>query len=269
MNSFWPPTRPDAQWVSVGPLAQFPDVAADQGNLIQPRACDAKSLPGCRILVVPKSDPSQAAEIAIPAGAATSPTEGQDLKDQVVVFRYRDKMHALDHVSSHRGTRALRHAANRRSPCLSNARTICTRCPMGHRLTLRTLALYSAPVSPAQSMAGLLTCLQASRTVVFTSFLSGKSSSAMCMATHGLASSEATLPTAKPSGCGGDKKSAKRAQVYSCTHLSGQVVSTATDNLVGRLVCSPLAVHEPRCEHQVPPFDRRCFPRPDWGPFVQ
>ncbi len=100
MNYFWPPTRPDAQWVSVGPLAQFPDVAADDGNLIQPRACDAKSQPGCRILVVPKSDPSHSAEIAIPAGAATSPSEGQDLKDQVVVFRYRDKVHAVDHVST-------------------------------------------------------------------------------------------------------------------------------------------------------------------------
>ncbi|KAJ4159805.1 uncharacterized protein LMH87_007746 [Akanthomyces muscarius] len=101
MNYFWPPTRPDAQWVSVGPLAQFPDVAADDGNLIQPRACDAKSQPGCRILVVPKSDPSHSAEIAIPAGAATSPSEGQDLKDQVVVFRYRDKVHAVDHQCPH------------------------------------------------------------------------------------------------------------------------------------------------------------------------
>ncbi|KAM3433975.1 hypothetical protein MY4824_005708 [Beauveria thailandica] len=101
MNYFWPPTRPQAQWISVGPLAQFPDVGADEGNLIQPRACNAKKLPGCRIFVVPKTDPSNAAEIAIPPGAATSPSEGQDLKDQVVVFRYRDKVHAVDHQCPH------------------------------------------------------------------------------------------------------------------------------------------------------------------------
>lgn len=100
MNYFWPPTRPDAQWVLVGPLAHFPDVADDDGNLIQPRACDAQRLPGCRIMVVPKTDPAQASEILIPAGAVTSPTEGEDLTDQVVVFRYRDKVHAVDHVSA-------------------------------------------------------------------------------------------------------------------------------------------------------------------------
>ncbi|OAA58669.1 Rieske domain protein [Cordyceps fumosorosea ARSEF 2679] len=101
MSYTWPRARPDAQWIPAGPLAQFPDVAGDDGNLIQPRRCDAKSLPGCRILHVPKTDPSKAAEIAIPAGAATSPTEGQDLKDQVLVFRYRDRMHAVDHQCPH------------------------------------------------------------------------------------------------------------------------------------------------------------------------
>ncbi|KAM3512406.1 hypothetical protein MY11210_003972 [Beauveria gryllotalpidicola] len=118
MNYFWPPTRPQAQWIFVGPLAQFPDVGGDDGNLIQPRACNAKSLPGCRILVVPKTDPSHAAEIAIPPGAATSPSEGQDLKDQVVVFRYRDKVHAVDHVRIQSETKLVfcRSSANSLSP---------------------------------------------------------------------------------------------------------------------------------------------------------
>ncbi|KAJ6786583.1 hypothetical protein PWT90_11051 [Aphanocladium album] len=98
MNYIWPPARPEAQWVPVGPLAKFPDVGADDGNLIQPRACDAEKLPGCRIVVVPKADPAKASGIAIPAGAVTSPSEGEDLKDQVVVFRYRDKVHAVDHA---------------------------------------------------------------------------------------------------------------------------------------------------------------------------
>lgn len=98
MNYLWPPARPDAQWIAAGPVSQFPDVATDDGNLIQSRSCDAEKQPGCRILHVPKSDPSLASEIAIPVGAATSPSEGEDLKDQVVVFRYRDKIHAVDHV---------------------------------------------------------------------------------------------------------------------------------------------------------------------------
>ncbi|TQV92727.1 hypothetical protein V2A60_009192 [Cordyceps javanica] len=102
MSYFRPLMRPEAQWVPVGPLAQFPDVGVDDGNLIQSRTCNAKkSQPGCRIFLVPKTDPSQVTEIAIPAGAATSPSEGQDLKDQVVVFRYRGKVHALDHQCPH------------------------------------------------------------------------------------------------------------------------------------------------------------------------
>lgn len=99
MNFLWPPLRPEAQWVPVGPLSQFPETGADDGNLISPRTCDAQRQPGCKILQVPKTSPSDASEVAIPIGAATSPSEGEDLKDQVVVFRYRDKVHAIDHVS--------------------------------------------------------------------------------------------------------------------------------------------------------------------------
>ena len=145
MNYFWPgSSRPEAQWIAVGPLAQFPDVGQDDGNLIQPRACDAVKQPGCRILHVPKTDPLQASEIAIPAGAATSPSEGEDLKDQVVVFRYRDKIHAVDHVccTLHGvlGPMLTQCTKKELTIALSNARTMHIHSPTARHSILKTLA---------------------------------------------------------------------------------------------------------------------------------
>jgi nitrite reductase/ring-hydroxylating ferredoxin subunit len=57
--------------------------------------CEGKYKPGCRIFHVPREDSSQAAEIAIDewkdAGAG-------DAKDQVMVFKYRGKFFAVNHV---------------------------------------------------------------------------------------------------------------------------------------------------------------------------
>jgi hypothetical protein len=59
------------------------------------RLCEGKYKPGCRIFHVPREDSSQAAEIAIDewkdAGAG-------DSKDQVMVFKYRGKFVAVNHV---------------------------------------------------------------------------------------------------------------------------------------------------------------------------
>lgn len=78
--------RPDAAWHRVGLVSTFPDLDLDK---------DAYRIaPRCKAFSIPK-------------GQAPSGTEGPaeadidlpgDLKDQVLVFKYKDKIHAIDHV---------------------------------------------------------------------------------------------------------------------------------------------------------------------------
>jgi hypothetical protein len=98
MNIFWNPSKAAAKWLFVGPISDFPDVGDDDGNVIQSRRCDEKLQPGCRIFHVPKADVSQMSEVVIPAHSMSSPSSGAELQDQVMVFRYKGKLHAIDHV---------------------------------------------------------------------------------------------------------------------------------------------------------------------------
>lgn len=98
MNYFFK-SRPDTSWVSAGSASTFPDLGEDVGNLIEARQCNALMRPGCKIFHVPKDDPSLAKEIVISATDLESPSSGDELLNQVVVFQYRGKFHAVDHVS--------------------------------------------------------------------------------------------------------------------------------------------------------------------------
>ncbi|TWU73741.1 hypothetical protein ED733_001367 [Metarhizium rileyi] len=93
-------SRPDASWVSAGPASSFPNLGEDAGNLVRPRLCDAHLAPGCKVFHVPKEQPSQASEIHI-APESSQSVAGDDLKDQVLVFQYRGKFHAVDHRCPH------------------------------------------------------------------------------------------------------------------------------------------------------------------------
>ncbi|KAG5914507.1 hypothetical protein E4U42_000445 [Claviceps africana] len=101
-------SRPDTTWISAGPASTFPDLGDDNmGSLIQVRQCGAgaqmQTRPGCKIFRVPKDDPSLAEEVVIPATTTSlaSPGSGDDLLNQVLVFRYRGKFHAVDHRCPH------------------------------------------------------------------------------------------------------------------------------------------------------------------------
>ena len=85
----------------MGSVSSFPDIGEeDPRNLIQTRICDAKPRPGCKIFHIPKDAPSQAAEVEVPLDIIESPSHGEELTDQVLVFQYKGKVHAVDHVSS-------------------------------------------------------------------------------------------------------------------------------------------------------------------------
>lgn len=94
MNYFNPFSRSGAQWTFVGLTSTFPDVDDDAGNLAKHRLCNTKSIPGCKAFHIPKEDCSSSKEVPIGDDAL-----GQSLTDQVLVFQYKGKFHAVDHVS--------------------------------------------------------------------------------------------------------------------------------------------------------------------------
>jgi len=107
-NPFRVPSRSGAEWFSVGPASAFPDLdddgavsqskipicgAADDDNV----SGNGNAKPGCKVFYVPREDSRQRVEISITSDQDQSPEV--DLTDQVLVFRFRGKIHAVDHVS--------------------------------------------------------------------------------------------------------------------------------------------------------------------------
>ncbi|KAL4895051.1 hypothetical protein BDV59DRAFT_174357 [Aspergillus ambiguus] len=87
MNPFMRRARGDA-WQCVGLASALPDISPDDDNY--------RIAPRCKAFSIPKTgaQESQApveADIDLPG----------DLKDQVLVFRYKGKVHAIDHQCPH------------------------------------------------------------------------------------------------------------------------------------------------------------------------
>lgn len=107
MNPFRAWRRTENDWFSVGLTSSFPDLDTTTTALSSPRLCTG--LPdltlGCRAFHVPKEDTSKRREVPIAEDAtdATASDTGADLDltDQVLVFLYRGKFHAIDHVRHH------------------------------------------------------------------------------------------------------------------------------------------------------------------------
>lgn len=75
--------RSQAAWHRVGLVSEFPDLQLD--NDCSPIA------PSCKAFNIPKTNigPPVEADIDLPG----------DLKEQVLIFKYKGKIHAIDHVS--------------------------------------------------------------------------------------------------------------------------------------------------------------------------
>ncbi|KAK0717751.1 hypothetical protein B0T26DRAFT_647570 [Lasiosphaeria miniovina] len=116
VNPFRAPSRADAGWFSAGLASSFPNIESgddDDGSLIRPRVCSSSSSsssaspgasvgatrPACKVFHVPPPAPglssSQATE---PPDTGPNPA---DLTDQVLVFQFRGKFHAIDHKCPH------------------------------------------------------------------------------------------------------------------------------------------------------------------------
>ena len=71
----------------------------DDGNFSEPRICNAEPSPGCKVFHISRADGSQGSEVPLAADLLESHEVEGHLKDQVLVFQYRGKFHAIDHVS--------------------------------------------------------------------------------------------------------------------------------------------------------------------------
>jgi hypothetical protein len=146
MNPF---TRPTAAWHRVGLASEFPSIDDD-----------ARIVPRCKAFDIPKTNgPMEEVEdIDLPG----------ELKDQVLVFKYKGKYHAIDHVSY------LLLVKNTKLILSSNAPIHHSRFRGATSLTLKTLALCSARVSLVPSMVGRLIYSLAAPIVATTNSKCGK-----------------------------------------------------------------------------------------------
>lgn len=89
MNPFRAPSRLDGAWHKVGLASGFPDLDVDYDGRRITAKCKAFRIPNS------KTDGSQQSHCPIEADIDVP----GDLKDQVLVFKYKGKFHAIDHVS--------------------------------------------------------------------------------------------------------------------------------------------------------------------------
>ena len=146
MNYLWGLRRSGADWFSVGLTSSFPDLGLDDEDLSHSRLCNQDFKPGCKAFQVPKEDTSKSTELVIPAEGG----EG-DFQDQVLVFQYRGKFHAIDHVSQ-TGTSSTERRLIQ--GLYSHARILPFPSQRVFPLISKILGLFSARVSCVRSTAG-------------------------------------------------------------------------------------------------------------------
>ncbi|PWY84745.1 hypothetical protein BO70DRAFT_395425 [Aspergillus heteromorphus CBS 117.55] len=89
MNPFRQRSQGAAAWRRVGRASAFPDLGDDQPDLT----------PGCKAFTIPPTSCPGPQDPPGPVEAALD--RPGDLKDQVLVFKYKGKFHAVDHQCPH------------------------------------------------------------------------------------------------------------------------------------------------------------------------
>lgn len=85
MNFFKPPSNPGAAWHRVGLVSAFPDLAEECDN--------GRVRLGCKAFSIPKANDSGESPVEVDLDIP------EDLQNQVLVFKYKGKINAVDHVS--------------------------------------------------------------------------------------------------------------------------------------------------------------------------
>ncbi|KAK8104640.1 uncharacterized protein PG998_011673 [Apiospora kogelbergensis] len=87
-------------WNFVGLASSFPNLDLDGKSVSERRSCNPKgSAPGCKVYLVPRASNTAGATEASEVDAAVPDTT--TLKDQVLVFQYKGKFHAVDNRCPH------------------------------------------------------------------------------------------------------------------------------------------------------------------------
>lgn len=162
-SPFTASSRRGNAWFCVGLVSSLPDIFdSGSASLSEHRSCaEQNSTPGCKVFYVPSDDSSQAHQIE---GDSISHPEG-GLRDQVLVFRYKGKVHAINNVSLITQILQLPRYASAAwtedvvtNGVSSDVRILPIPSLKASRSTSRTLVLSWVLESLVRSMAGRLTC---------------------------------------------------------------------------------------------------------------
>ncbi|KAI1400364.1 hypothetical protein F4819DRAFT_461760 [Hypoxylon fuscum] len=98
--TFTAPSRKGDAWFCVGLVSSFPNIMeSGSTSLSEHYNCAGQNpAPGCKVFHVPTTDSSQARQIN---GDSILQPDGGGLSDQVVVFKYKDKIHAINNRCPH------------------------------------------------------------------------------------------------------------------------------------------------------------------------
>ncbi|KAI1351147.1 hypothetical protein F5Y01DRAFT_283547 [Xylaria sp. FL0043] len=98
--SFIAPSRKGDAWFFAGLESSFPNLTGSGTDVLdEPQLCgNGESVPGCKIYHVPSNDSAQAKQVE---GDAMSCHDDSAFQDQVLIFRYRGKVHAVDNRCPH------------------------------------------------------------------------------------------------------------------------------------------------------------------------
>ncbi|WPH03551.1 Rieske domain-containing protein [Acrodontium crateriforme] len=88
MNAFFGQRRSAATWHSVGQVSDFPDASVESH--------DSRIARRCRAFTIPKQP-----DAAEPMAQVEDIDQPGEMKEQVLVFKYKDKIHAIDHQCPH------------------------------------------------------------------------------------------------------------------------------------------------------------------------
>lgn len=95
-------------WFRVGLASSFPNITSeDEDNIAHTRLCgnSTDTAPGCKVFYVPKEDSSLANQVTLDDSG--TPSEPGSLRDQVLVFQYKRKFHAINQARTSASKRPI------------------------------------------------------------------------------------------------------------------------------------------------------------------
>ncbi|KAI1130435.1 hypothetical protein F5Y10DRAFT_235660 [Nemania abortiva] len=97
---FVAPSRTGDAWFFAGLTSSFPNLIESGVDVLhEPRLCgDGESVPGCKVFQIPSGDVSQARQVE---GEEMTLYNGVALQDQVLIFQYKGRFHAVDNKCPH------------------------------------------------------------------------------------------------------------------------------------------------------------------------